>query len=122
MLQIGAALLHYKLRQTLSKMEAALLLQIRTSVVTNWGIYYKLAQLLLQQLLQIGTGITNFTGIFKTCSVSFILHYLDITKPAGIIFSKIIMMLGLFWLSRNHWEDICIHNLFWSLRVLLQNR
>ena len=53
MLQIGAALLYYKLGQTL--------LQIGASVVTNWGSYYKLGQLLLQigQLLRIGASITN---------------------------------------------------------------
>ena len=40
MLQIGPGLFYCKLRQTL--------LQIETSVVTNWGSYYKLGQPLLQ--------------------------------------------------------------------------
>ena len=40
MLQIGAALFYYKLRQTL--------LQIGASVVINWDSYYKLGQPLLQ--------------------------------------------------------------------------
>ena len=48
MLRIGAALLYYKLGQTLLKIGEALLLQIRASVVTNWDSYYKLGQLLLQ--------------------------------------------------------------------------
>ena len=53
MLQIGAALFYYKLGQTLLQIGAASLLQIRASVVTNWGKiitnwsrYYKLGQLL----------------------------------------------------------------------------
>ena len=40
MLQIGAALFYYKLRQTL--------LQIGANIVTNWSSYYKLGQPLLQ--------------------------------------------------------------------------
>ena len=76
MLQIGAALFYYKLRQTLLQIGTASLLQIRTSVVTNWGSYYKLGQPLLQnraavtnwgkmyyklgQVLQIRVIITNW--------------------------------------------------------------
>ena len=48
MLQIGAALFYYKLGQTLLQIGATSLLQIKASVVTNWGSYYKLEQLLLQ--------------------------------------------------------------------------
>ena len=48
MLQIGAALFYCKLGQTLLQIGAASLLQIETSVVTNWGSYYKLGQPLLQ--------------------------------------------------------------------------
>ena len=75
MLQIGAALFQYKLGQRLLQIGAASLLQIRVSVVANWGSYYKLRQLLLQnraaiinwdkmyyklgQVLQIRTIITN---------------------------------------------------------------
>ena len=55
MLQIGAALFHYKLGQTLLQIGAASLLQIGASIVTNWGSYYKLRQ----NVLQIGTRITN---------------------------------------------------------------
>ena len=50
MLQIGAALFYYKLGQTLLQIGAASLLQIRASAVTNWGSYYKLGQLLLQNM------------------------------------------------------------------------
>ena len=39
-LQIWAALFYYKLGQTLLQIGAASLLQIRASVVTNWGSYY----------------------------------------------------------------------------------
>ena len=76
MLQIGAALFYYKLGQTLLQIGAASLLQIRASVVTNWGSYYKLGQPLLQnraavtnwgkmyyklgQVLQIRAIITNW--------------------------------------------------------------
>ena len=46
-LQIGPALLYYKLDQTLLQTRAASLLPIGVSFVTNWGkIYYKLGQLL----------------------------------------------------------------------------
>ena len=48
MLQIGAALFYYKLGQTLLQIGTASLLQIRASVVRNWGSYYKLGQTLLQ--------------------------------------------------------------------------
>ena len=48
MLQIGAALFYNKLGQTLLQLGAASLLQIRASVVTNWGNYYKLRPTLLQ--------------------------------------------------------------------------
>ena len=37
---------YYELGQTLSQIGVASLLQIRASVVTNWGSYYKLGQLL----------------------------------------------------------------------------
>ena len=56
MLQIGAALIYYRLEQTLLQIGAASLLQIEASAVTNWGSYYKLAQ----HLLQNRTGITNW--------------------------------------------------------------
>ena len=62
MLQIGAALFYYKLGQTLLQIGATSLLQIRESVVTNWGSYYKLEgnrYYKIGQLLQIGAGITN---------------------------------------------------------------
>ena len=48
MLQIGAALFYYKLRQTLFQIRAASLLQIGASIVTNRSSYYKLGQPLLQ--------------------------------------------------------------------------
>ena len=59
MLQIGAALFYYKLGQTLLQIGAASLLQIRASVVTNWGNYYKLRQPLLQNR----AAITNWGKI-----------------------------------------------------------
>ena len=76
MLQIGAALFYYKLGQTLLQIGAASLLQIRSSVIINWGSYYKFGQSLLQnraaiknwgkmyyklgQVLQIRAIITNW--------------------------------------------------------------
>ena len=48
MLQTGAALFYYKLGQRFLQIAADLLLQIRASVATNWGSYYKLGQPLLQ--------------------------------------------------------------------------
>ena len=49
MLQTGAALFYYKLRQTLLQIGAVSFLQIGVSVVTNWDSYYKLGQPLLQK-------------------------------------------------------------------------
>ena len=61
MLEIGAALLYYKLVETLLQIGAASLLQIGASVVTNWGSYYKLGQPLLQNR----TVITNLGRYYK---------------------------------------------------------
>ena len=55
MLPIGAAWFNYKLGQTLLQIGTASLLQIRATVVTNWGGYNKLGQLFLQNR----AGITN---------------------------------------------------------------
>ena len=59
MLQIGAALFYYKLRQTLLQIGAASLLQIGASVLTK-GIYYKLGQPLLQNR----AAITNWGKMY----------------------------------------------------------
>ena len=69
MLQIEVALSYYKLEQTFLQIGAASLLQIRASVITNWGSYYKLGQPFLQNRAAItnwgkmyynlGQGITN---------------------------------------------------------------
>ena len=58
-LQIGAALFYHKLGQMLLQIGAASLLQIRASVVTNWGSYYKSRQPLLQNR----AAITNWGKI-----------------------------------------------------------
>ena len=47
MLQIGAALFHYKLGQMLLQIGVTSLLQIETSVVINWDSYDKLGPPLL---------------------------------------------------------------------------
>ena len=60
MLQIGAALFYCKLGQTLLKIGASSLLQIRVSVVTNWVSYYKLGQPLLQNR----AAITNWGKMY----------------------------------------------------------
>ena len=60
MLQIGAALFDYKLGQTLLQIGTASLLQIGTSAVTNWGIYFKLGQPLLQNR----AAITNWSKMY----------------------------------------------------------
>ena len=51
---------YYKLRQTLLQIGPASLLQIGTSVITNWGSYYKLGQPLLQNW----AAITNWSKIY----------------------------------------------------------
>ena len=60
MLEIGTALFYYKLGQMLLQIGAASLLKIRTSVVTNWGSYYKLGQPLLQNR----AAITNWGKMY----------------------------------------------------------
>ena len=58
---IGEALFYYKLRQTLLQIRAASyyklrqLLQIRATIITKQGSYYKLGE----NLSKIGAGITN---------------------------------------------------------------
>ena len=59
-LQIGAALYYYKLVQTLLHIRVVLLLEIATSVVTNWDSYYKLGQPFLQNRV----AITNLGKIY----------------------------------------------------------
>ena len=54
------ALFYYKLEQTL-QFEAASLIQIGTSFVTNWGSYYKLGQPLLQNR----AAVTNWDRYHK---------------------------------------------------------
>ena len=94
MLQIEAALFYHKLGHTLSQIGAASLLQIRESVATDWGSYYKLGQLLLQnraaitnwgkmyyklgQVLQIRAIITywGITVISEFCDYFLIIRYL----------------------------------------------
>ena len=61
--------MYYKLGQAcVTNWDSFVLLQIRANVITNWGsflitdwskCYYKIGQLLRQNLLQIGAGITN---------------------------------------------------------------
>ena len=60
MFEIGAALFYYKLGQTLLQIGTASLSKIRTSVVTNWGSYYKLGQPLLQNR----AAITNWDKMY----------------------------------------------------------
>ena len=50
-----------KLGQTLLQIAASLLLQIGTSVITNWVSYYKLGQ----PLLQVRAAITNWGRYYK---------------------------------------------------------
>ena len=66
MLQIGTSLFYYKLGHTLLQIGAASLLQIRASVITNWGSYCKLGQALLQNR----AAITNW-GITSLISKNF---------------------------------------------------
>ena len=55
MLQIGAVAFYFKLGKTLLQIEPASLLQIRATVITKYGSYYKLGQ----NVLQIREDITN---------------------------------------------------------------
>ena len=60
LLQIGATLFYYKSEQTVLQVGAASLLQIGTSIVANWGSYYKLGQPLLEN----GVAFTNWGKIY----------------------------------------------------------
>ena len=51
---------YYELGKTLSQIGAASLLQIRASVVTNWGNYYRLGQPFLQN----SAAITNWGKMY----------------------------------------------------------
>ena len=59
-LQIGAALFHHKLGQTLLQIGATSLLQTGASVVTNWCSYFKLGLPLLQNR----TAFTNWGKMY----------------------------------------------------------
>ena len=59
MLQIGEALFYHKLGQTLLRIGAASLLQIRASVATYWDSYYKLGQVLQIRAIITNWGIKN---------------------------------------------------------------
>ena len=83
MLQIGAALFYYKLRQTLLQIGATLLLQIRANVVKNGGSYYKLGQLLLQNT----AVITNWGKMYY--NLGQVLQIRAIIKSWGIIHDDI---------------------------------
>ena len=60
MLQTGAALFYCKLGEMLLHIGATSLLQIRASVFTNWGSYYKLGHPSLQNR----AAITNWSKIY----------------------------------------------------------
>ena len=62
LLQIEAAMIYYKLGQTLLQIGAASLLEIRAIIVTNWGSYYKLGQSLLQNRAAIKIGAKCITN------------------------------------------------------------
>ena len=51
----------YKLEQHVLKIRAAFLLQIRAKFITNWGLYYKLEQV----LIQIGAGIAHWRNVYN---------------------------------------------------------
>ena len=55
-----AGLFYYKSGQTLLQIGTASLLQIRASIVTNWGSYYILGQPLLQNR----AAITNWVKMY----------------------------------------------------------
>ena len=57
---VRSALFYYKLWQTLLQIRESSWIQIRASVVTNWGSYYKLGQLLLQKR----AAITNWGKMY----------------------------------------------------------
>ena len=55
-----AGLFYYKSGQTLLQIGTASLLQIRASIVTNWGSYYILGQPLLQNR----AAVTNWSKMY----------------------------------------------------------
>ena len=84
MLQIGTTLLYYKLGKTLLQIGAASLLQIRASVPTNWGSYYKLGQSLLQNRAAITNWGKMYYKLGQVLQIRVIITNWGITNAKGL--------------------------------------
>ena len=84
MLQIGTTLFYYILGQTLLQIEAASLLQIRASVLTNWGSYYKLGQSLLQNRAPITNWGKMYYKLGQVLQIRAIITNWGITNAKGL--------------------------------------
>ena len=80
MLQIRATLFYHKLGQTLLQIGAALLLQIGASVIANWGSYYKLEQLSLQNRAAITNRGRTYYKLGQVLQITVIITNCGITK------------------------------------------
>ena len=72
---------YYKLGQTLLQIKAASLLQIEASVITNWGSYYKLRQLLLQNRAAITDWGKMYYKLGQVLQIRAVIANWGITTP-----------------------------------------
>ena len=108
-LQIGAALFYSKIGQTLLQIGAASLLQIRASIVTNWGSYNKLGQPLLQNK----AAITNWGKMY--CKLGQVLQVRTIITNWGITVMKVLTQNNI----KITFLLVLFTNLFVSMIILL---
>ena len=72
---------YYKLGQTLLQIKAASLLQIGASFITNWGSYYKLRQLLLQNRAAITDWGKMYYKLGQVLQIRAVIANWGITTP-----------------------------------------
>ena len=91
MLQIGAALFYYKLGKTLLQIGLASLLQIRASVITNWGSYYKLGQPLLQNRAATTNWGKMYCKLRQALQIRVIITYWGITYVSSLMYEVLLL-------------------------------
>ena len=81
-----------QIRQTLLQIGAASLLQIKASVVTNWGSYYKLGKPLLQNRAAITIWAKMYYKLGEVLQIRAIIIYWGITTMSLICnFTKLLV-------------------------------
>ena len=95
MLQILAVLFDYKLEQKFLQIGAASLLQIGTSIFTDWGCYYKLGQPLLQNRAVITNWSKMYYKLGQVLQIKAIITKLGITSSMRINIKNIFFLVKL---------------------------